>query len=142
MSKLLEKTLESGKRALLITSSKEESEGLNDYLWTYKPGSWLPHGCCEDDNLDQLPILLADVSIVNDEFLRINNAQFLFLLSEVKVRQIDDFERCFVFIDGKIRNSLEIVKEQWEDYKMQHHSLTCWHETKMGEWEKKGEPPG
>ena len=44
LPRLLERTLESNSRAVVITSSDERVEMLDDLLWTYDPASWLPHG--------------------------------------------------------------------------------------------------
>ena len=44
LPKLLEKTLEAGKRALVLAGSEERVEALAGLLWTYSQGAWLPHG--------------------------------------------------------------------------------------------------
>ncbi|MDP6928016.1 MAG: DNA polymerase III subunit chi, partial [Rhodospirillales bacterium] len=44
LPKLLEKTLDAGKRALVVAGSEARIEALNGALWSYYQDSWLPHG--------------------------------------------------------------------------------------------------
>ncbi|MBT4701302.1 MAG: DNA polymerase III subunit chi, partial [Rhodospirillaceae bacterium] len=44
LPKLLEKTVEAGKRAIVMAGSDDKIEALNGLLWTYENDSWLPHG--------------------------------------------------------------------------------------------------
>ena len=39
LPKLLEKTLDAGKRAVVVAGSEERVENLNNALWTYSQGS-------------------------------------------------------------------------------------------------------
>ena len=48
LPKLLEKTLETGGRAVIFASSEERVKEIDDLLWTYEPNSWLPHGANKD----------------------------------------------------------------------------------------------
>ena len=50
LPKLLEKVLESGRRAVVLAASEERAEALNAALWTYEQGSFLPHGTARDGN--------------------------------------------------------------------------------------------
>ena len=43
LPKLLEKTLEAGKRALVVVGSVERVEAFDGLLWTYHQEAWLPH---------------------------------------------------------------------------------------------------
>ena len=73
LPKLLEKTLAAGKRALVLASSEERVESLAQVLWTYDPGSWLPHGTAKDGNPEDQPIWLST------EPESANKATFLFM---------------------------------------------------------------
>ena len=65
LPKLLEKAYGGGFTTLLVADSEEYVEHLNQLLWTYDPGSFLPHGSVKDGNVEQQPILL-----VTAEFLQ------------------------------------------------------------------------
>ena len=59
LPKLLEKAYDGGFTTLLVADSEEYVEHLNELLWTYDPGSFLPHGSVKDGNVGQQPILLS-----------------------------------------------------------------------------------
>ena len=57
---LLEKTLERGVRAVVMASSAERVEALNNLLWTYDDRGFLPHGDDKDGHADRQPVWLTD----------------------------------------------------------------------------------
>ena len=59
LPKLLEKVLETGKRAVVIAGSEDRVEALNGLLWTYNPNSFLPHGTSRDGNAADQPVWLT-----------------------------------------------------------------------------------
>ena len=59
LPKLLEKAVAGGYKVLLVTSSDEQVEHLNQMLWTYDPGSFLPHGSVKNGNVEKQPILIT-----------------------------------------------------------------------------------
>ena len=73
LPKLLEKTLEAGKRAVVMAGSQERLRALNTLLWTYGRDSWLPHGTAREGNAEDQPVWLT----TDDE--NPNGAVFLFL---------------------------------------------------------------
>ena len=79
LPKLLELSLQSEERALVLLGNEERMEFLNGLLWTYEPGSWLPHGTLEDGDPADQPIFLTS----RDENL--NEATFLFLVDGARV---------------------------------------------------------
>ena len=138
LSRLLEKTLKSGKKAAVLTDTEEEMESLNDKLWSYEENSWLPHGTLLEKNPGKQPVLLVNASRVISKTNILNGADFLFLTYGVTVDFIDSFERCFILFSGK--NPLEINKarEQWRVYKKEvSFKLRYWQETINGGWEMK-----
>ena len=131
LSKLLEKTLDAGKRALVVAGSEARIESLNDALWTYDQGSWLPHGSAKDgDPMDQ-PIWLA----ASDK--NVNGADFLFLTDGTASERLADFERCFDLFDGNDEIMVAAARERWKRCKDAGNSLTYWQQTGSGGWEKK-----
>ena len=59
LPRLLEKTLDGGNRALVLATSMDLLEQMDDFLWAYKNNSWLPHGLQRDPLAEEQPILLA-----------------------------------------------------------------------------------
>ncbi|MDV7340197.1 DNA polymerase III subunit chi [Terasakiella sp. A23] len=131
LPKLLEKTLQVGKRALVQVGSPEKAESLTNDLWTYQADSWLPHGSAKDGNPDKQPIWITPTA--DNE----NGASFLFLTDGMENPGLADFERCFVVFDGRFDNAVQKARQQWKVFKDAGHDLTYWQQTDTGGWEKK-----
>ena len=69
---LLKKTLDAGKRAVVMAETNERLETLSSILWTAEPDSWIPHGSLKDGHLEHQPIWLT-TSLENP-----NKATYLF----------------------------------------------------------------
>ncbi|MEO5337063.1 MAG: DNA polymerase III subunit chi [Magnetospirillum sp. WYHS-4] len=132
LPKLLEKTLASGKRGLVMAGSPERVEALNTLLWTYDPDSWLPHGGIKDGSPQAQPIWLT----CEDE--NPNGATYLFLTDGADSPRVGEFERCFDLFDGNDEETVLSARERWKACKAAGHDLTYWQQTESGGWEKKG----
>jgi len=131
LPKLLEKTLEVGKRALVMAGSQARADALNGLLWTYDANSWLPHGSAKDGEPEAQPVWLT----TDDEAP--NGATFLFLTDGETSQKIADYERCFELFDGHNDEAVGAARERWKAYKEAGHSLTYWQQNERGGWEKK-----
>jgi len=129
LPKLLEKTLDAGKRALVLTGSEARVEQLNGHLWAYDPASWLPHGCASDGAPEQQPVWLA----TDDK--NENAAEFLFLTEGAASRDIGDYERCFELFDGGDADAVATARERWTRYKTEGHDVAYWQQGERG-WAK------
>lgn len=132
LPKLLEKTLTAEKRAVVMAGSARRVESLVDLLWTYNPGSWLPHGSSRDGSPESQPVWLT----TDDECP--NNATFLFLTDGATSERVGDFERCFELFDGNDEAAVDAARQRWKAYKEAGHDLTYWQQTERGGWEQKG----
>ncbi len=130
---LLEKTLATGKRALVMAGSDERVEALANLLWTYEQGAWLPHGSEKDGNPEDQPVWLA---AADDNP---NGAEFLFLTDGAATEKVGDFERCFELFDGRDETAVAAARSRWKAYADAGHDLTYWRQTAAGGWEKKEE---
>ncbi|MDR1267787.1 MAG: DNA polymerase III subunit chi [Holosporales bacterium] len=86
LSKLLEKAFASGVRAVVHSPITERVATLDMYLWTYRPGSFLPHAAAPSEEAALQPIWLTD----REE--NPNNASLLVLLD---TQEIAPFEAMF-----------------------------------------------
>lgn len=127
---LLGKTLDAGKRALVVLGSDERVKWYDDFLWTFDPASWLPHGAPGRGDAADQPIWL-DVEDANP-----NGATFLFLADGATTDKVADFERCFELFDGRDDDAVQAARERWKAYKDAGHDLTYWQQGDRG-WEKK-----
>jgi len=131
LPKLLERTLDGGKRALVLVGSDARAEALAEHLWTYDPGAWLPHGTEKDGDPSDQPVRLG----TRDENL--NQADFLFLADGAVSEHVEAYERCFEMFDGNDETIVTAARDRWATYKSAGHNLTYWQQTDRGGWEKK-----
>ena len=133
LPKLLERTLDAGKRALVLAGSDARVEALTAMLWTYDQDAWLPHGSAKDGDPEEQPVWLSTA----DE--NANGAQFLFLTDGAESAHLADYERCFDLFDGNDPAMVEAARGRWKACKDAGHALTYWQQTAAGGWEKKAE---
>jgi DNA polymerase-3 subunit chi len=130
LPKLLERTLESGVRALVVVSSEARVEELNAHLWTYGANAWLPHGAEKDDNAADQPIWL------NATGKNANAADFLFLADGAVNDHVEDFTRVFELFDGRDGEAVAAARERWKVYRAAGHDLSYWQQDERGRWSK------
>jgi DNA polymerase-3 subunit chi len=136
LSKLLEKTLERGWRAVVMAGSLDRVEALNGILWTNTREGFLPHGSKKDGYHDRQPIWLTE----DDE--NPNAANVLFLIDGVNSNKIADFDLCCEMFDGRDDVAVSGARDHWKLRKEAGFDLTYWQQTDGGAWEKKAESRG
>ncbi len=127
---LLEKVLEAGKRAVVMTGSKERVEALDELLWTYGQGSFLPHGSARDGAAERQPIWLTD----EDE--NPNGATVLLLTDGAASARVDSYERCLEMFDGRDPERVAAARARWKAYREAGHDVTYWRQNERGRWER------
>lgn len=131
LPRLLEKVLAGGYKAVVMAGSRERVEALNAQLWTYSPGSFLPHGSASDGNAAEQPIWLTD----KDE--NPNQANVLVLTEGVRSAHIAAFGRCLDLFDGADAEAVARARERWTECRANGFTVTYWQQTAGGGWEKK-----
>jgi DNA polymerase-3 subunit chi len=131
LPRLLERTVQAGKRAVVLLGSAERVEALNAHLWTYDPGSFLAHGSARDGNAERQPVWLTHVEE------NPNGAQFLFVADGARATRPQDWERVSEIFDGRDDAILADARDRWRDYKNAGHGLEYWQQGERGGWEKK-----
>ena len=132
LPKLLEKTQEADKRAMVLAETDAQVEALADLLWSYDADAWLPHGSIKDGFADQQPVWLSTA----DE--NVNNARFLFLTYGATSLHVGEYDRCFELFDGNDANAVSEARSRWKTYLADGHDLAYWQQTETGGWSKKG----
>lgn len=130
LPRLLEKTLEAHKRAVVMFASEDRLEFLNGTLWTYGKVSFIPHGGAKDGFAEDQPVWLT----TQDE--NPNGAQFLFLTDGCESPSLSSYERCLDLFDGNDEEAVSHARERWKKYKDQGHQVTYWKQAESGSWEK------
>jgi DNA polymerase-3 subunit chi len=57
--KLTEKAYKQGRKVYINTASGKQLKQLDELLWTFRDGSFLPHGCYAGEDSGEQPILLG-----------------------------------------------------------------------------------
>ena len=128
---LLKKTLDAGKRAVVMAETSERLETLSSILWTAEPDSWIPHGSLKDGHPEHQPIWLT-ISWENP-----NQATYLFLTDGATAESLEGFDRCFDLFDGNEIASVQAARDRWTELKNEFHDCNYWQQNGQGNWEKK-----
>ena len=131
LPRLLERALKDGYRVLVLVSSNERVEHLNQLLWTYDEASFLPHGSARDGNADRQPIFLT-ASEGNP-----NNATMLVLVDGAQGSGVESYQRVCDMFDGNDETAVNEARQRWRAAKSAGHNLTYWEQTPSG-WVKRG----
>ena len=130
LPRLLEKTVEVRKRAVVLCASDERLDFLNGTLWTLGKASFIPHGSAKKGFPEDQPIWLTTV----DE--NPNGAQFLILTDGAESPSLASYERCLDLFDGNDEEAILSARDRWKKYKDEGHTVTYWKQTESGAWEK------
>jgi DNA polymerase-3 subunit chi len=131
LPELLEKTLSRGWRAQVRSADTARIEAMDNWLWTYREDSFLPHGVAGEPFAERQPVLLAAAAD------NLNNAQALFVL-DGDPGDLAGYERCVVIFDGRHEPSLQSARGLWSRYKKAGHGATYWRQGESRGWDKQG----
>ena len=128
---MLERTLERGQRAVVMTGSEERAEALAAHLWTFNEASFLPHGTKKDGEGERQPVWLTAA----DEAP--NGAEVLFLTDGAASERIGEHRLCAILFDGNDGEALSAARGQWKVLKDAGHEVTYWQQDDRGAWAQK-----
>lgn len=126
LPELLEKTLERGWRAVVMTGSAERAEALTQHLWTYRADGFLPHGNAKDGAAERQPVWLT----AEDE--RPNGADVLFLTDGARSSRFGDYARVCDLFDGNDPAALAEARARWASCKTNGYTLSYWQQGDRG----------
>jgi len=129
LPELLEKTLERGLRAVVRAGSPERVEALTQHLWTYKQGSFLPHGSAKDGFEADQPVWLTE----GEE--NPNGATVLFLVDGAVSPHVGDYDIACEVFNGHDESAVTAARARWKEYKEAGHTLSYWQQAEKG-WTK------
>ncbi len=133
LPRLLERTLELGKRAMVRVGDEARAAALDEALWRLPEPIWLPHGTASLGCAELQPVFIAGSS---DAAAAPNGASFLFLLDGVEAAA-EPFERVFDLFDGGDAAAVAAARGRWSALKQGGHRLTYWRQDAKG-WQKAG----
>lgn len=127
---LLSKALNNGHRIIVKANDEHNVQRLNDYLWTYNPNSFLPHGSKKDGHAEHQPVWLT----TEDE--KPNGADVLILTGGASSENISEYKLCCELFDGRDEAAVQEARTKWKLYQKAEHTITYWQQGPKG-WEKK-----
>jgi DNA polymerase-3 subunit chi len=130
LPRLLEKILESGRRAVLRAADPERLEGLDRALWTYGRDSFLPHGTRADGFPEAQPILLT----TGED--RANGADVLVLVDAAPMGDLAPYARVLDLFEGRSEEAVAMARERWRQARAAGHRLVYWQQDERGGWIK------
>lgn len=136
LSLLLDRCLQRGWRALVVSAAPERLGQLDDKLWTARPDSFLPHARAGKANDARQPILLSPSPADNA-----NQAQALFLLDQAWHERLDapqaaGFARVSLMFDGADSDALAGARQRWAAARKAGWTAAYFREISPGKWEK------
>jgi DNA polymerase III subunit chi len=127
---LLAKAVSSGHRAVVLTSDDAQAKALDTHLWTYDPGSFLPHGRSGDEHESEQPILLTT------RFTAVNQPSLLVVLNGENIAPDVPVSRVLDVFDGNDESALKAARERWKSYQQTGQTLTYFRQQENGGWVK------
>ncbi|MFK7943925.1 MAG: DNA polymerase III subunit chi [Paracoccaceae bacterium] len=131
---MLEKTLEREQRAVIRGGNAERLDFLNNHLWTYGDGTFLPHGGPEDGNGALQPIWLTTGPEIP------NGAKTLFLVDGgvAETPEMQALELTAILFDGHDPLAVDAARGQWKAVTGAGLAAVYWAQ-EGGRWVKKHE---
>ena len=134
LPRLLDACLERGWRALVQTASPEESAQWDEWLWTYAPNSFLPHGLADAPHADEQPVCISHQAARPP-----NKAEVVFLLEGAHRTDGDKFRRqVYVWEDAGAPEPRAAMEAAWRAHQAAGASCIWW-ERVSGKWQQR--PP-
>jgi DNA polymerase-3 subunit chi len=131
LPEILAKALERGRRAVVRVGSRERLDALDGALWTYDPGSFLPHGRLKDGTEADQPIFLT----TEDD--NPNGADMLVLADGADSAGVESYTLACEIFDGNDDAAVELARARWKDYKTGGHTVSYYQQDENGRWEQK-----
>ena len=137
---LIEKSLARGWRVVVQASTQERVKRLDEYLWSYRPESFLPHGTKADASPETQPVYLTC------ERDNPNSADARFFLGGAPLAPVlagdaSPRERALLLFSGEDEEELEAARAQWKELKEAGYALAYYQQDASGRWVEKAREP-
>lgn len=133
--KLLAKTLDSHKKALVLISNQEELIKVNDALWTSY--SWLPHAL-ETDKFQEQQLVLLVSNLTNNH----NASEYLFIINNENIDwqsviTLQSLKRIVIILEQTNLENMEYGKNLWQELKnkLNYFSIQYLQQNKQGKFD-------
>jgi len=128
LSNLIEKSIENNWNSVVLLDNIERMEEINDFLWSYKDTSFLPHGSQNDKNSELHRVYLTC------EEENPNDSDVIFSIDGLLIKNINSWQRCiYIFNEQNLK-----VVDQFHLYKndidLSQHSYKSFEQDTYGKW--------
>ena len=127
---LLEKSLEKGWRCLVKTTP-DTLQYFDEFLWSFKDDSFLPHGRDDEPLADLSPVILSSTLQAAD------GADVVILLGGEDIEELSGVTRCLFMINGKNSDDVQNARARWVRLKKLGANLSYYQQDDRGRWQKK-----
>lgn len=119
---LIEQLFKQGKKALIVCSDDEVSSFFDDYLWSFKEESFIPHTVL-DRETSQLETI-----IISKEKLSMAAFKSLVILkgSIVDTDYCNRFEKIYYFVDDNNDDEKKLARTLWRESVKQGTNCKYW----------------
>jgi len=131
LPQLLAKIYSGGHKIVVKLGTPERVKAFDDLLWTFDPGSFLPHAQSGDENAAEQGILLT----TEDE--NPNDANILILADGAVAEHMEDFDICCEIFNGLEQDALKTARSHWKDFQDKGFDTVYFQQNERGGWEKK-----
>ncbi len=129
LPRLLEKILQEGSNISFLFKNIEVLQYMDDFLWTYKKESFIPHSTDDSMYYNSQPILLS----LKDE--NINNADVLVTIEGFLTENINKYMKIIDIFDGNDKEIFEDALVRIEKIKNKGYKVSYWKQDDSG-WKK------
>ena len=128
LTSLIERSLENNWNSVVLLDNIERMEEINDFLWSYKDTSFLPHGGQNDKNSELHRVYLTC------EEENPNDSDVIFSIDGLLIKNINSWQRCiYIFNEQNLK-----VVDQFNTYKknidQSQHVLKSFEQDTNGKW--------
>ena len=128
LTSLIERSLENNWNSVVLLDNIERMEEINDFLWSYKDTSFLPHGSQNDKNSELHTVYLTC------EEENPNDSDVIFSIDGLLIKNLNSWQRCiFIFNEQNLK-----VVDQFNTYKknidQSQHFLKSFEQDTNGKW--------
>lgn len=130
---ILEKTYAKKWRALvkvghLLGEPKAELRRLDEFLWSYKKDSFLPHGRDDEPMADKQPVLFSIDAQSPD------GADVVILIGGAEMPDVSTATRCITILNGNDDQDKAVARARWKQAKDAGLSVAYWKQDDYGKW--------
>lgn len=128
LPELLERSLSRGWRCVVRCADAAALEALDDWLWTYRDDSFLPHGRADEPLAERQPILITTAAETP------NRPNAAFLVGGAEPPETEGLDRCVVLFDGRNPEATEQARALWRRFRAGGHPVSYWRQSPERGW--------